>query len=138
MIAPGWISDENGYRLRSVAGCVQYLKSQLPESVHLAVSQPSEREQYICYFVHSDVRARSLGQLPSAGNVVGVDAGVDNIEDAEATRVGQVYVLVDVEGWSDHHSLFRLTRGDDIGRATAVFVENLLDIHDLAWLLATS
>ena len=69
------------------------------------------------------------GEPAGAGDVVGVDVGVDHIAEAEAALREERLVLLDVDRRVDDRGLVTLAGGNQVGGAAAAFVEDLLEVH---------
>src|SRR5262249_19387602 len=64
-----------------------------------------------------------------AGDVVGVDVGVDDVAQAQAALAQDIFVGVEGDGGIDDGRLAGVARGDGIGRTSAPFIEDLLEVH---------
>ena len=72
------------------------------------------------------------GELARAGDVVGVDVRVDHVAKLKVALAQQRLVLLGLDGRVDDRRLVRLARGDEVRRAAAALVEDLLEVHGLA------
>src|SRR5262249_22194765 len=93
------------------------------------VGEWAERIGHPRRLVHAQLRAMLGRELPCAGYVVGVDVGVDDVAESELALAKKRLVLGGVDGRVDDCRFMRLGRGDEIRRATAAFVEDLLEVH---------
>ena len=74
-----------------------------------------------------DRRSGELREQAVAGDVVGVDARLDDVDDAEAMAAGELEVLVDRDRRVDHDCLPGVR--DDIRRASEIGVDQLAEEH---------
>src|SRR5262249_33909709 len=116
-------------QLGTVAGRVDHVQPQLAELELLAVAQAAERVAHPRRLVQAQLGAVLRGQPPRARDVVGVDVRVDHVAEREVALLQERVVLLDPERRVDDGGLVRLPRRDQVRRATAPLVEDLLEVH---------
>ena len=77
-----------------MAGRVHDAQAKLPQRELLAVMQRAEGIGHPRRLVQAERRAVRGGQLPRAGDVVGVDVRIDHVAQAEVARAQQGLVLL--------------------------------------------
>ena len=112
-----------------MAGRVQDAQPELPERQLLPVVQRPERIGDLRRLVQAELGAMLGGQPARAGDVVGVDVGVDHVAQPEVALLEQRLVLLDRERRIDDRRLVGLPRRDQVGGAAAPLVEELLEVH---------
>jgi hypothetical protein len=89
----------------------------------------AERVGDLGVLVQAELRAVLGRQRASAGDVIGVDVGVDHVAQPKIALAQQLIVLLDVERGIDDRRLVALARSDQVGGAAAPLVEELFEVH---------
>src|SRR5262249_42115109 len=124
------IHDEERDELRSMPRGVQDAETKLPKLQLLPIAERAKRIGRARRFVQAQLRAMRGRKSARSGDMVRVDVRVDDVAEPELTPAQQRFVRFGVAGRVNDRRLMRLARGDQVGGAPALFVENLLEIHD--------
>ena len=109
------IDDQQRDQLWAVAGRVRDAQANLPQRQLLAVMQWAEGIAHARRLVQAERGAMRLGQCARAGDVVGVDVGVDDVAQRKVARAQQVVILLDL-AWKDRRSPPRASGARRSGR----------------------
>ncbi len=96
----------------------------------VAIAEPHRDDIGLTLLAHHGDAAGAVAQRAEAGNVIGVDVGVDRFEQLEVEFVEQLKVTIDlVEDRVDNQRLAAAATGDDIGVGKRDMVEQLAEYH---------
>src|SRR5438477_333919 len=135
-VAAREVGDQQADRVGGVAGRVGDLDANAADAQLVAVAHFAVLEGDAGGAVHEDRRARELGEIAIARDVVGVRVGLDDVADRETLLRGQAQVLVDpVAAGIDDEGAPGLAAADQVGEAPRLFVQDLLEDHRSAPIL---
>ncbi len=124
------IGHEQRDALRRVAGRVQDPEGHVAETDLGAVLDGAHGERGVRGRMQVDRRPRAGGERLVARDVVRVDVGLDDVGEGHTLLAGQGDVVVDaVTGGIDQSGLPALPAADQVGEATLLFVDDLLEDH---------
>jgi hypothetical protein len=127
---PVW--EEEAQAVRGVTGRVEELDLQVTQEQRLALMHAVVGARRCRAFMHDVVGACLISKRRRAGDVVGVNVGIDHIPKQE-TPLGDLseVVLIPFQYGIDEHGFFRLLVGDEIGLACGLV--KLFENHEGPW-----
>ena len=124
------IRHEQGDALRRVAGRMEDLDDDIPQSHFLPVSQRREIERHVGRLVQAVRGARFRRQCSAPGDVIGLDVGIDSMRDFHPIGCGELDVTIDIvllRVYDRRQALAASPKG--IRRTTGFVIEELLVNH---------
>jgi hypothetical protein len=109
---------------------MEYLDGDVPADDLLAVGERRERERDVRRLVETVGGPRARGQGPPAGDVVGLDVGVDDVRDLRPLELGVLEVALEVVGLWVYDRRRPVARSPEhVGRAAGLGIQELPEDH---------
>ena len=130
LAAPRAVGNQQRNAVRGVAGCMEDLERHTPDRELVTIIGGRMGVCRLRGRVDIETRTALGGEGLVARHVIGVDMGLDDPGDREALSAGQGQIVIDaLAPRIHHHRLPSLAAADQVGEASRLFVEDLLEDH---------
>jgi hypothetical protein len=126
---PAAVGDDDRHPVRGVTRRVQERHPDVAHLVLLAVGDADVWERDRGGFVDEDRGAGDRGQPPGAGEVVGLDVGLDDVAHTHGLLAGGLEVGLDLQLWIHHSARSGAASAEEVAGAAGLGGEELSEDH---------
>ncbi len=126
----GPIRDEQADMLRRVSGRVKNLDRHIAKREHVAVSNAVKRRLGVRARKKHILRPGRFGEPPAGRGVIGMNMGVDDVENLHSRILRSLQIGLDFTDRIDHGRRSLAAAPEQIGCADRVRVQELLEEHE--------